>query len=230
MTNYNFHKHGQNDTGAYSRFRRNSALIVGILMLVASIKFSHDGFMYNSVATGFWGNVIGWGIPVAVTVAQFMFNTELKKLNLTIFAIGLAAYIYSIWTNILGLYEFRGIEFVSGKYDVINFALGFFMDIYPEAAISWSLGESRFGDLLGNIVSAAKNPERLYPNQNHSTQPNKPQNNNKPLNKEYLNKIRQSSGKSYNKPQQPVREFPKHREFPEWTPINYSNEFGDDNA
>lgn len=222
MSNYNQYQQNNKNSqvGKYSILRKKSALIVGILMLIASIKFSHDGFMYNATESGFWGNVIGWGIPVAVTVAQFMFNTELKKLNLTIFAIGLAAYIYSIWTNIIGLYEFRGVEMTSGKYDIINYALGFFMDIYPEAAISWALGESRFGDLLGNIVSAAKDPEKLYPtqsnggNNNNNNKQHKP-NPYKPTNHGFVNNNNVSNK---NKP----KPYPQpKREYPEWTPINY---------
>lgn len=212
------YKGNNTDSGKYSKLRRQSALIIGVLMLVASIKFSYDGFIYNTTQSGFWGNAIGWGIPVAVTVAQFMFNTELKKLNLTIFAIGLAAYIYSIWTNIIGLYEFRGIEMVAGKYDVINYALGFFMDIYPEAAISWALGESRFGDLLGNIMSAASDPKKLYP-----TQQNNQSNNNN--NQQKRNNIPYNQGKHSVKQNRPKFEnLPKKQAVKEdegWTPINY---------
>ena len=129
------------------------ALFTGIAALAISIYFSYDGFdqSVNGTNEGYTGLavVIGLTLAIIVSVVQFIFGTSYDELNWTLIAAGVGAYIYSIYTNYLGIKHVLGAdEFMAG-------ASALFLDIYPEPAIAWALGESLVGDLLGNLGKAA---------------------------------------------------------------------------
>ena len=131
------------------RILKRIAMITGFVVLVISIYFSYDGFD-QSVTGGNSGYtslavVIGAVLSIVVCVVQFIFSTSYKDLNWTLRIVGVATYVYSIYTNKLGA------SHTLGATDFMSWAIALFMDIYPEPAIAWALGEALTGDLFGNI-------------------------------------------------------------------------------
>lgn len=128
---------------------RKIARLTGFAVLAISIYFSYDGFdqSVSGENPGYSGLavLIGFTLAIVVSVMQFIFGTNFKDLNWTLRIAGIAAYVYSIYTNYLG------VKHVLGADEFMAWASAFFMDIYPEPAIAWSLGESLTGDLFGNI-------------------------------------------------------------------------------
>jgi hypothetical protein len=125
------------------------AMITGFLVLTISIFFSYDGFD-QSVTGGNNGyttlaKVIGITLAIVFTVIEFIFGTNYKDLNWTLRGVGVFAYIYSIYTN------FLGIQHVLGADPFMAWSLAMIIDVYPEPAISWAMGTSLVGDLLGNL-------------------------------------------------------------------------------
>jgi hypothetical protein len=139
----------------FETFKRLLVFCMGVAVLLTSIYFSTVGFEFKTDGTLWW---VGLILALAVTSAQFMFNTRSKDLNWTIVLLGLVSYGYSIWSNIMGFYSLRGTESV---WDWMNISGGVFMDVFPETAIAWSLGVIKAGDLVGNLVSVLNNPERV---------------------------------------------------------------------
>lgn len=136
-------------TSEMTRILKRVALFTGFATLIISIYFSYDGFDqsvsganegYSSLAV-----IIGLTLAVVVSVVQFIFGTAYSELNWTLRFAGLAAYVYSIYTNYLG------IKHILGADDFMAISSALFMDIYPEPAIAWALGEALTGDLAGNI-------------------------------------------------------------------------------
>ena len=132
-----------------TRVLKRVALLTGFATLLISIYFSYDGFDqsvsganqgYSTLAI-----IIGLTLAVVVSVVQFIFGTSYSELNWTLRLAGIAAYVYSIYTNYLG------IKHILGADDFMAISSALFMDIYPEPAIAWALGEALNGDLAGNI-------------------------------------------------------------------------------
>jgi hypothetical protein len=130
----------------------------GIALAIISIYFSYDGA--DTTITG--GNpsyteiakYIMIVMAVMVTLIQFVFNTDFKKLSLTLRVVGAASYFYSIYTNYLGINHLFGFSGVTGAMIAI------FMDVTPEALIAWSLEDETQGDLLGNLGKMVLGGER----------------------------------------------------------------------
>ena len=143
-----------------SRFLTMKRWIIGVSgvgMAIASVILSKQG-------VGITGDLAWIGTVVALSLfcAELMFNSNFDELNWTILVLGLGAYVYSIWTNIQGFYFYRGLPgTLFTDFDITSCFGGIFMDVYPEIAIAWALGESKIGDLLGNIVKTSKNPDKL---------------------------------------------------------------------
>ena len=136
-----------------TRILKRVALFTGFATLLISIYFSYDGFdqSVNGVNEGYTAlaTTIGLTLAVIVSVVQFIFGTSYAELNMTLRIAGVAAYVYSIYTNYLGITHILGAD----QFMAISSAL--FMDVYPEPAIAWALGESLTGDLFGNIAKIA---------------------------------------------------------------------------
>jgi hypothetical protein len=143
------------ENAGFEGFKRVLVFCMGVAVLLTSIYFSVVGFDFKTNGTLWW---VGLILALAVTSAQFMFNTRSKDLNWTIVVLGLVAYGYSIWSNIMGFYSLRGTVAV---WDWMNISGGIFMDVFPETAIAWSLGVIKSGDLVGNIINVVNNPERV---------------------------------------------------------------------
>lgn len=138
-----------NSESDMERILKRIALITGLLVLAISVFFSYDGFDqsvsgsndgYTALAT-----VIGIVLAVVFTVIEFIFGTNFAELNWTLRGIGLFAYTYSIYTNYLG------IQHILGADQFMAWSLAMIIDVYPEPAISWALGQSLIGDMVGNI-------------------------------------------------------------------------------
>ncbi len=158
-----------NSSDKYLKTKIFLAKITGIAVLIVSMQFSQSGF-------GFKGQdiaVSGWVLAIAVTVAQFVFNSRVRNLNWTITVLGIMAYVYSIWTNIVGFYAFQGkvvtVDMLLTFDAILPVFASAFMDIFPETIISYAFNASGEGDLIGNVMAVAKDPDSIFSkNQNNS--------------------------------------------------------------
>jgi len=142
------------NSGKFLKIKKALALITAVGVLWASIVFSKNGFNFETNSDYIW---IGWLLAFAATSAEFMLASDFRKLNWSIVALGLAAYIYSIWSNIMGFQDLRGKD----TTDIFSISASIFMDVYPEVTIAWALGESKLGDVLGNLYRSMTNPETV---------------------------------------------------------------------
>ena len=157
--------------GSFTKIKRLLVGISGILLAICSVILSKRG-------VGITGDLAWMGTVIALSLfcAELMFNSSFDELNWTMLVLGLGAYIYSIWTNVEGFYYYRGISGnLWSNFDTTNFFGGMFMDIYPELAIAWALGESKIGDLIGNTVKTFMDPEKLTEPISQKTQKANPQ-------------------------------------------------------
>lgn len=157
-----------NNMQGYDNIKRIFAFVMGLVILGTSLYFSVEGFDFKVENESIWW--VGWVLAFAVTSSQFMFNTRPKELNWTIIILGLVAYGYSIWSNIMGFHSLRGTLSVM---DWMNISGGIFMDVFPETAIAWALGAIKTGDLFGTLLFALNNPDTV--SNTNITQPYKPQ-------------------------------------------------------
>lgn len=157
----------------WDRIIRLAAVSIGASFFWVSINFSVNGF--NVLEPGMaW---VGWVMGIGVTVVQLMWNKMKMKTNLTIAAAGIAAYVYSIGTNIIGILASRHLnlgfgivtdpswELAAGGALVFAIAWGIFLDIVPEPMIIWGLfGSIAEGDFIGNLLGQpfipAEKPEQ----------------------------------------------------------------------
>ena len=91
--------------GKFLKIKKILALVTAVGVLWASIVFSKNGFNFETNSDYIW---IGWLLAFAATSAEFMLASDFRKLNWSIVALGLAAYIYSIWSNVMGFQDLRG--------------------------------------------------------------------------------------------------------------------------
>jgi hypothetical protein len=138
--------------GKFLRVKKVLALVTAVGVLWASIVFSKNGFNFETNSDYIW---IGWLLAFAATSAEFMLASDFRKLNWSIIALGLAAYTYSIWSNVMGFQDLRGKD----TTDIFSISASIFMDVYPEVTIAWALGESKLGDVLGNLWRSVNSPE-----------------------------------------------------------------------
>lgn len=192
-------------TSEMTRILKRVALFTGFATLLISIYFSYDGFdqSVNGTNEGYTtlATVIGLTLAVVVSVVQFIFGTAYAELNWTLRIAGLAAYVYSIYTNYLG------IKHILGADDFMAISSALFMDIYPEPAIAWALGEALTGDLFGNIgkIAFGETKKTIRPQQYQK--PAYPKSQYKPMYKPQYNQTQPSRDKT-------------HQQH-EWKPENY---------
>lgn len=131
---------------------RKLSLFFGIALLGVSIFLSYDGFdgTVNGTNDNYKAIAVFIGLVFAITVSiiQFIFTNEYRQLNPTLIAVGVLSYLYSIYTNYLGAKDILGME---GWMALFTAAMS---DIVAEPMISYGLGESLVGDLLGNLWKA----------------------------------------------------------------------------
>lgn len=144
----------------FTKTKRYVNFFVGVAVLITSIIFSREGFGFGTDNKYWW---VGWILALAASASQFMLNSDWRKINISILAVAIPAYVYSVHTNIVGFYALRGGDpSLNLAYkDVLNVAGGIFMDLYPEIAISWALQESKIGDFFGNLYKLWRTPGSL---------------------------------------------------------------------
>jgi hypothetical protein len=134
----------------YMTFKRIIAFLAALGLWVISIKFSYNGFKFDST-TILW---FGFVLAAVVTVVELVFNTKIGKLNPTLLVSGIVGYIYGIYTNVIGFYilQHGSLEgFWLGTNWVIPIFAGLIAEVLPEALLAWALRAGQEGDLLGNI-------------------------------------------------------------------------------
>lgn len=157
-------------TGGFTVLKRWVVGISALLVLAASVMLSKKG-------VGLGGDLewAGFAVALALTASQFMFNSEFEDWTWTLLIVGGFAYLYSINTNIVGFYFYRGMTGdLLSNFDWTNFGGGIFMDVYPELALAWVFRESKVGDFLGNLVKAVTSPETLTQRPKQHSQQNQP--------------------------------------------------------
>jgi hypothetical protein len=104
---------------------------------------------------------MGYALGIAVTVLELVFAEEGMKHTLTISAVGLLAYVYGIFTNIIGIWVAQGSPDPSQNPGVLLFPaiLGFFLEVTPEPLILWGLMGTGVRDALGQIFHQGNSTE-----------------------------------------------------------------------
>lgn len=140
-----------NKQDKWTRTKKVLAVIVAISLWLASMNFSYSGFNFN-VSDMAW---LGWILALSVTVIELVFNTDIQKLNLTLFVAGILAYLYGIYTNVLGIFATQGGTWnqLQQHPETLIFPLlvGIFVEVVPEPLFVWGIGASDRGDPLGSI-------------------------------------------------------------------------------
>lgn len=155
-----------NNEGNFTKGKKAFAIITGLAIAAISAYNSKNGFVSNSSDSLL--ALMGWAFSAACMAAQFMFTSEFKKLNWTVIFLGGFAYLYSIPTNYLGLQGWNG---TATEHNFVNWIAAIFMDVYPEAAIAWALGESKLGDMFGNMVRTIQRKDELTDTGPRAAQP-----------------------------------------------------------
>lgn len=145
-----------NTEGKFTKGKKLFAILTGLAIAAISAFNSKNGFVSNESSSLL--EMMGWAFSAACMAAQFMFTSEFKKLNWTVIFLGGFAYLYSIPTNYFGLQGWNGI---ATEHNFVNMIAAIFMDVYPEAAIAWALGESKLGDMIGNLIRTGQRTDEL---------------------------------------------------------------------
>jgi hypothetical protein len=131
--------------------RHKLAVAAAMVAWAVSVMFSQVGFGISSPKVT-W---LGWILAGIVTVVELVFNTSTKKLSMTLVVTGILCYVYGVWTNITGFWEFQHpgelFTFFS-SVSVLPIILGSILEILPEPLFMWGIGSAFEGDLLGNLA------------------------------------------------------------------------------
>jgi hypothetical protein len=156
----------------YMMFLRWIAAATAIGMWFLSVKFSTDGFNFV-VPDMAWAGVM---LALFVTAIELVWNKEGANGNLTLMAVGVAAYIYGIYTNVTGIMAAQGITDVMSDPVKILFPLilGVFLEITPEPLLVWGLiGTSFGGDFLSNLFNSAQSATASHQKPKQPSQTNR---------------------------------------------------------
>lgn len=144
MSNYN------DDDVDLLEILRNFALYGGGILVLFSIWFSWDGLdqsitgdnpNYSLVA-----KFIGAVLATIMTLVQFIYHIAYDELNKDLKLTGLISYVYSIWTNYLGIFHIFGFD------PITTSILAGVMDILPESLIAFGLRAKMDGGVVDNII------------------------------------------------------------------------------
>jgi hypothetical protein len=133
---------------SWGKVKRILAFITGVSLWLVSIVFSYNGFGISNSDVAWAGAVLAF----AVTVLELIFNTNtlnglLNNNNVEfgewILVIGGAlAYVYDVWTNILGFYVMQGKpapDTITISF-IVPFLFGCLVAILPEPMFVWAMG------------------------------------------------------------------------------------------
>ena len=142
--------------------------------MVVSIYWNQDGFNFDIAGDSGYKTLaigVGWFLAISTTVLEFIFSSGYKDLNMSLKLFGIAAYVYSIYTNYGGILHFQG----SAQNKFGAGFLGFLMDAVPEPMIAWGLYESLAGDFVGNLVKTIVSaPSKVQQENKQKNEQNKP--------------------------------------------------------
>lgn len=146
----------------YRKLVRIAAGMMAVMFWGLSVYFSQGGFGVAMPEMA-W---IGWVLALGVTVIEIVWNIDGFGHNLTLMIIGLAAYAYGVWSNIIGIMAVQGVninEMDAGWLIKIIFPvlLGIALEIAPEPLLLWSFVGAHQEDLLSNVfnrVGEARKP------------------------------------------------------------------------
>ena len=148
----------------YMKILRLSAIASGISMWWLSVRFSRQGFQFSiDIPEAVIYSLI---LSLTVTMIQLVWSKTGGK-NLTIIVVGLLAYFYGIYTNIIGLTVVQSVgtagitattvTFFGYNTSWFNIILGTMLEITPETFFVWGLtGRADMGDFLGGLVNVIK--------------------------------------------------------------------------
>lgn len=154
----------------YEKTKRILAGVVALVLWGLSIKFSVSGFGAGIDDKEIW---IGWLLGFSITVIQLVWNGIKNRANLTLWVLGLSAYLYGIYTNVMGIMVWRGDTFQTLAENplviIFPLILGLFLEIAPEPLFVWAFTKKLDeGDFLGNLFGnqmPESNSHRVMPNQ-----------------------------------------------------------------
>jgi len=163
-TNYTDSDGNYIDSDGWKGFIRFAACGAALAFWLISIQFSKNGFGFSVPAYAWIGYILG----VGVTVIELVFNNDGKKHTLTLYAAGVLAYMYGVYTNIVGFWLAQGSPILgddplvaAGKL-ALPVGIGLFLEIVPEPLFLWGLGKDG-GDVLGHIFGGtAKRPRSPF--------------------------------------------------------------------
>lgn len=145
--------------GLYVVIKRILAVGVAVALWFLSLQFSVAGFSIEVVDMA-WA---GWILGFAVTVIELIFTSENRGRNLTLTFLGIGAYMYGVWSNIVGINASRGVDGFSVGF-LFSVAIGLILEIAPEPLFLWGIlgGDTAEGDIVGTIsdiwTNARKRP------------------------------------------------------------------------
>lgn len=128
-------------------------VVGGLFAAILGMWFSKNGFGVEVSGLGTMGEVIGWGLGLLCLIVQIAFSSQLAygSYNYVIFVCGILAYVYSGWSNWVGIQEIS--PSVSPWFALM---LGEFLDWIAEPLIVFGLVgvmETGEGDFLRNLLN-----------------------------------------------------------------------------
>jgi len=139
----------------YIRILKIVVFIWGLVLWGVSVFFSKNGF---GIQTGGmeW---IGFILAIAVTLAELMFNRTGSSGSISIFVLGIGAYIYGIYTNTVGLMDAQGMPIEFSMKVIWPLFLASILEWSPELFLLWAMGSGddplsrAFGGVSSSLFS-----------------------------------------------------------------------------
>ena len=128
-------------------------VIGGIFSAILGMWFSKSGFGVEVEGLGWMGDGIGWGLGFLCLIVQVAFSSQLAygSYNYVIFVCGILAYIYSGWSNWVGIMSIS-----PNVNPAFALMLGEFLDWIAEPLIVFGLVgvlDTGEGDFLRNLFN-----------------------------------------------------------------------------
>lgn len=144
----------------YDTLKRIFSVITAISLWFLSLRFSVEGFSIQ-VPNLVWA---GWVLGLAITVIELIFTSQGRGKNSTLIVLGIFAYAYGIWSNVVGIYASRGAtsDGLINTNMLFSVILGIVLEIAPEPLFLWGLlgGDTEEGDIVSTISRIWRNVQR----------------------------------------------------------------------
>jgi hypothetical protein len=135
---------------------RFGAFGVSAFLWLLSVLWSADGF---GIKLDGW-KPAGYGLALCVTIIQLVFNRG--TMIPTLYVGGIAAYLYGISTNLIGLINIIGFNLTEWSLDkIITFililVLALVVEILPESLLLWALNPQQGspGDFISSLLGGS---------------------------------------------------------------------------